>query len=341
MSPLISIILPVYNGERFLEEAIESILSQTFSNFELIIVNDASSDNSLKIAEEFAKKDKRLKILSNEKNLRLPGSLNRGHVLSSGKFLTWTSDDNILKPNFLQSLLTGIYSMDCDVIFSDFDIIWEDGSLKRKHKSGPLEELIFGDAIGASFLYKREVYDKLKGYNEELFLCEDYDFFLRASLEFRLGYLEENLYKYRLHNNSLSSNISRDTQYKNDHKFALKKMYCGLQEEIGMHSQTIDIIVALYFKEPLSIQKILAGKKNIKKDILKYYCCTNNSEIDKKTALLSNKLFWNWYLNQKEQTLHNLIKIFTKNKSILFNRYNNRNAVIRVMLNCLNPFFYK
>jgi len=78
MQPKVSIVLPVYNGAKYLRESVDSCLAQTFSNWELIIVNDCSTDESSAIAEEYAAKDERIRVIHNETNLKLPASLNAG-----------------------------------------------------------------------------------------------------------------------------------------------------------------------------------------------------------------------------------------------------------------------
>ena len=105
MQLLVSIILPVYNGEQYLKQAIESVLNQTYTNFELIIVNDCSTDNTAVIIESFVRIDTRIKVINNKENKKLPASLNIGHNIATGDYMTWTSHDNILKPNFIEILL--------------------------------------------------------------------------------------------------------------------------------------------------------------------------------------------------------------------------------------------
>ena len=89
----VSIILPTYNGKKYIRDSIESIINQTYTNWELIIVNDCSTDDTQKIIEEYQQKDKRIIVINNEKNLKLPASLNRGFEEASGEYYTWTSDD--------------------------------------------------------------------------------------------------------------------------------------------------------------------------------------------------------------------------------------------------------
>lgn len=96
--PKISIILPTYNGQQYIGEAIESIIEQTFQDWELIIVDDCSSDNTLDIIRKYEKQDLRIKVIHNDVNKKLPASLNIGFKYAKGMYLTWTSDDNMYLP---------------------------------------------------------------------------------------------------------------------------------------------------------------------------------------------------------------------------------------------------
>jgi glycosyltransferase involved in cell wall biosynthesis len=331
---LISIILPVYNGEKYLEQALQSCLNQTYKNFELIIVDDASTDNSLSIVKKFENDDNRIKVLLNETNLSLPGSLNVGHKHAIGEFVTWTSDDNILKPNFLSSLYKSIISQNCDVVFSDYDIIWADGSLKREHITGPLTKLIFGDIIGASFLYKMNVFNELEGYNRNLFLIEDYDFFLRASLKFKFHHLEENLYQYRIHEKSLTGKIARNKDYTARHEKALKMMFVDISSKINLCDKTIKLILDLYFNKPISLKVYAENSKTIKYDICLYQNALKTKEKKSSIFFLEEAIRNSWFLNNKEQTASNLLWILLKQRSLLGYCFN-RNATIRLIINCL------
>src|SRR4051794_19904090 len=93
--PLISVILPAFNAEPYLEESINSILNQTYTNFELIVINDGSTDGSLATMERLAACDKRIKVVNNEKNLGLIATLNKGLSLSLGDFIARQDGDDI------------------------------------------------------------------------------------------------------------------------------------------------------------------------------------------------------------------------------------------------------
>jgi len=240
--PLISVVLPVYNGEQFLAEAIESCLNQSYQNIELIIVNDCSTDRSLEIITSFEKKDKRIVIISNETNKNLPASLNIGHCAANGNYCTWISDDNILKSNMLEVLLENIIETDSDLVFSDCDIINEDGIFKRKNEVGPVCGLPFKNFIGASFLYKRKVFEDLGGYDKNLHTLEDYDFWLRASIKFRFHRIERSLYLYRIHRNNLTSTISEDSEKKSIFRKKHTKLYQKISATLGWSETTITFL---------------------------------------------------------------------------------------------------
>src|SRR5262245_43666619 len=104
-SPLVSIVLPTYNGSRFIQKSIESCLHQTYRRIELIIVNDCSTDETPAIIEEYAKGDSRVRIIHNATNQKLPLSLNIGFAAAKGEYFTWTSDDNYYAPNAIEKMV--------------------------------------------------------------------------------------------------------------------------------------------------------------------------------------------------------------------------------------------
>ncbi|STQ74765.1 glycosyltransferase family 2 protein [Grimontia hollisae] len=198
---LISIILPVYNGSRYLNDAIQSILAQTYKSWELIIVNDCSTDNSLEIANGWAKKDKRIKIYNNPENLKLPKSLNYGFSVSKGEYLTWTSDDNLLHKDFLLKMKK-ILDDGYDFAYSNYNLIGD--KVGQRYVEHP-ENILNYNIIGASFMYTRQVYDEIGNYDDTLFLLEDYDYWIRVYQKFSLKRVNDFIYDYRVHGEALSS----------------------------------------------------------------------------------------------------------------------------------------
>lgn len=208
--PEISVILPTHNGEKYIQSSVESVLTQD-ADFELIIVDDASTDNTPQIIAGFKKLDKRVKIITNAKNKQLPESLNIGFREASGKYFTWTSDDNLLKPHALSVMAKHLNkNPHTDLVCADMDIVAEDltvikPSIGKKRKQ---YQLFFGDNIGACFMYRKNVVEKFGEYDKNWFCVEDYEYWCRISRGGKIDYLNDNLYTYRTHPKSLTNTRS-------------------------------------------------------------------------------------------------------------------------------------
>ena len=219
---LISVILPVYNGERYLTEAVESVLAQTYTDLELIIVDDGSTDASGEIADGFLQTDERVKVI-HQKNMTLPIALNNGFAASSGELLTWTSADNRMLPCCLELLETELSrDRSCDMVFGNMRLIDENGGVLRGwgwYEQPPLSgNVILPDStdelnthanntIGAAFLYRAGAAAVLGGYSENKFMLEDYDYFMRMNSLLTIRHIlhKRPIYEYRMHESSLTA----------------------------------------------------------------------------------------------------------------------------------------
>lgn len=203
---LISIVLPVYNGEKFLRKSIESCLCQTYRNWELLIVDDGSTDRSAEIAKEYEEKDARIHYYRNEQNLKLPRTLNRGFSLAKGEYLTWTSDDNYYYDGAFEKMVNALEKDNSEFVFAACSIIDEkENEISTISAPADYRHAIWDyDFVGACFMYTRKVYETIGGYDPELFLCEDYDYWLRIFALFKVSYVDEILYAYRFHDKALS-----------------------------------------------------------------------------------------------------------------------------------------
>lgn len=220
---LVSIILPVHNGARYLSEAIESVRAQDYPHWELIIVDDGSTDGSAAIALDYTRQDHRIRYIYQE-NQKLPGALNTGHAEAKGEFITWTSDDNRLKTNFLSVLVQEMKDRpSVDMLYANLEVIDDAGRITGTHNyyrdyqypegSGQIQlphhvsMLHAWNFIGAAFLYRRRAIILLGGYSAYWCICEDYDFFLRVNAQMTVRHTRflEALYQYRVHLASLTS----------------------------------------------------------------------------------------------------------------------------------------
>lgn len=184
LNDLISVIMPTYNVEPYVAEAIESILNQTYSNLEFVIVDDCSTDNTFEICKQYAEKDSRIKLFRNEVNSKIEFSLNRALENSTGKYIVRMDGDDVSDivrlekmKNFLDTntdiKLVGTSAITINsageeigrtVFLKDFDLLKRTCLLKT-----PVVHI---------WMTYKEVYDELNGYRK-LFATEDYDFILR------------------------------------------------------------------------------------------------------------------------------------------------------------------
>ena len=232
MSPcvkgLVSIVLPVYNGGDLLIKSIDSVLMQTYSNFEFIIVDDGSTDNTPKIIDEYALKDSRIRVIHKE-NEKLPKTLSRGFREARGEFFTWTSADNIMEDDCIEVMVSELNDFpDVGMVFANIRLInelddpivtnkWYADKYCPEHVLLPhcmLELNTYANNyIGAAFMYRAHVAHVLEDYSAMKYCTEDYDYWMRTNSLFLLRHIcsQKPIYNYRFHSQSLTS---RDRELK-------------------------------------------------------------------------------------------------------------------------------
>lgn len=230
----ISVIMSVYNGRPYLKEAIRSILTQTYKNFEFIIVDDASTDDSLKYLKSL--KDQRIIIIKNKKNLGLAASLNKALQISSGNFIARMDADDISLPERFKSQLDYLSKhKEVDLCGSWVDLIDEKGQ-KIGEKKYPTNNLDIKKAlcwyppiIHPTLMSKAKVFKVLHGYKKEYDMAEDYELLLRAKNTFTMANVDRKLLLWRLWDKRRSRQ-EMDKMDKIDLKIkieALRKGYFG------------------------------------------------------------------------------------------------------------------
>ncbi|ARP96978.1 glycosyltransferase [Bordetella genomosp. 13] len=220
---LVSVILPVYNQGYLIGEAIESVLAQTYRNFELIIVNDGSTDGVEQMLQPYLSHPQ-IRVYS-QKNQRLPKALSNAFDFAEGEFWTWTSADNIMEPRMLEMLVERLQSdPSIGMTYADYYAIDDRGELLqdptwRAHNrpnvaSGEIElprntamlNTVQDNFIGACFMYRGWIGRCFGDYDPQLGI-EDYDYWMRINAFFPIRHLEKKafLYRYRVHDNTLSA----------------------------------------------------------------------------------------------------------------------------------------
>ena len=152
---VVSIVMPVYNGEKYLRQSITSVLNQTFQDWNLIIVDDCSTDFSPEIMNEYAKADGRIQIIHNKINSKIPASLNNGFEKALGRYYTWTSDDNIYEQDAIEKMVKFLDEHpDTGLVYSNMRFIDGEGRETGIYESKP-EDIFSNNCVGACFMYRQ------------------------------------------------------------------------------------------------------------------------------------------------------------------------------------------
>ena len=209
----LSVLLAVYNGEKYLSECIDSIINQTYKNWELIFVNDGSTDKTLHIINEY--RDSRiLKIEQSNKGLAF--SLNRAAEIATGEVLVRQDADDISEPNRFAVIAEAFGAcIDCQVFASSAFIVDANGTLlyeKKicKSKSDAIREIITlnNPFVHGSLAFKASAFKEICGYDTSYKVSQDFDLMVRMLAEFNLIINLDSLYKLRLHSNSVTARKS-------------------------------------------------------------------------------------------------------------------------------------
>jgi glycosyltransferase involved in cell wall biosynthesis len=202
--PYFSVIIPLYNKEKYFETTIKSVLAQTIQDFEILIVEDCSTDNSKKIAYQFISEN--IKIIEHELNKGLSASRNTGIRNATADFVVFLDADDIMKPTYLEKILSLTKNFpEASIFATNYEEVFE------KHKpikttlsfQNPSKDLIITDFFAAnlkqplycqsSLCVKKNAFDSIDYYNESITYSEDVDFNIRANTKLKLAYSNETL----------------------------------------------------------------------------------------------------------------------------------------------------
>ncbi|VBB44607.1 putative Glycosyl transferase, group 2 family [uncultured Paludibacter sp.] len=308
-TPSVSVLMPVYNVEKYVAEAIENILNQTFTDFELILLDDCSPDKSADIIHTF--KDDRIVYHRNEKNLGLANNLNIGLKLAKGKYIARADSDDIslqtrleTQINFLE-LHPDIDLCSCGLqMFGQENAVWIRESDPEQVK---ITMMFYSPVLHATSVWRRESFEKNNlYYDQNSFPAEDYDLWSRAIFFCRLVNIPQVLYKYRIHGIQVTKTDDRVTDRDRKIKIAfLHKALPSLRKE-----NIEDFIDKFIQKQGVSIQNI-----NSLKSIYKSALEANKKERFFNQELLETRLK-RYYQNVLFELLKNE-KEYLKNINLL------------------------
>ncbi len=204
MNPKVSVIMSVYNGARYLKEAIDSILNQTFSDFEFLIVDDCSNDNSPQILEEYAKKDNRVRIITNEFNLGLTKNLNTAIRQAKGEYIARFDCDDVSLPDRFKEQVEYLDShKECGVVSMWADVIDGNGKKTRTIKYPTTDQdlrkvlISYNPFFHPGIMLRKEVFDTVGLYDESWRFAQDYELYFRIAKKYKLANIPKILLLYR------------------------------------------------------------------------------------------------------------------------------------------------
>lgn len=209
--------MPAYNCEKYIEKAIDSILNQSHTHFELLIADDCSTDNTKKLIDHYKNQDTRIITYHNEKNQGYHNTCNKLLALSSGDFITFQDADDWSTPERLSLQLAAFSNDDelmlcgtCGVIVDEKGDYMRDSIRETDPVQLAINLQLSNQFIGASIMIKKSVYQEFGGYSDffNQIGWEDYDWAFRISEKYKCINLPEKTYYYRQHANSISKNIS-------------------------------------------------------------------------------------------------------------------------------------
>lgn len=309
MKELISVIIPAYNAEQYIGRCILSVLSQTYENLEIIIVDDGSTDNTKMICNTFARKDKRIKLFSKD-NGGTSSARNLGLMYAQGKYISFLDNDDWIEPSFYETLQRLIVEESADLSIVSYNQVFEDTKVAKLDsekictydKKGAIVELLLDEVLQNyvwNKLYKKELFDGIKF--PENIIYDDInvmsDIFQRCE---KIVSYEYPLYNYRYRENSIINSRSHK-KFEDEYKAVLIR-YDDINQNIpeiddyNAYSLIIWVIRIYYFMAKENDTNDTFLKSDFKKIIAvfeKYKEYVLNKMSSKKKVIW-HIMLWDW-----------------------------------------------
>jgi glycosyltransferase involved in cell wall biosynthesis len=332
--PKVSVLMPVYNCRAFIEESISSILNQTFTDFEFLIIDDCSTDGTYEFLQKLT--DPRIKLIAKTKNSGITTSLNMGLDLAKGEYIARMDGDDCSLPHRFQRQVD-LLDHDRDIVLCGSWIGFINDDRVKQYPSGPdeIEQTLFrqNPIAHPSVMYRQSVItDHALKYDRSMEPSEDYDLWMRMSLYGKIRNIPEVLLNYRDHNNQVSKLRSKEQKNKNIkiRSRILDRLYSGsssfnINENIDFNSRNTEDNkkkFLLFENEIENLQKL-----NREKNIFKIRIFENHLEIVRTIVIRKFFLYqssFNW----------SILPLFLFNGEQYY-KYFNRTEKLKVILKCL------
>ncbi len=335
-NPLISVIMPTWNAAAFLQEAIESVLNQTYQNLELILINDASTDNTIDVIQPYLK-DSRLKFIDHEK-LGSPAKVrNAGIKLAQGEFIAFLDADDRYYTNALESLLNQTKIGSYDVVQGTYKGMDEHsqplnlGEQLLKDADGHLilpkelnwtpEKLVTGrlNCLLPTLLIKKSLFDAVGYFDETLPATEDYDFFIRLLTQYGNRYqrVPVMVYDYRFYANSITRDDARVYDVLGSQLTIQQKLFASPFGQQYLHLKSKATLGKYKF---MARERINIGRQKLAREII--FKALNNPDITLADKLMTGSQLllrsylpsgFNQQLSSLVRSIRHRLKTLTQN----------------------------
>ncbi|MGR3294293.1 MAG: glycosyltransferase family 2 protein [Candidatus Scalindua sp.] len=267
----ISVVIPLYNAEKYIGDTLESVLAQTYNVFEIIVVNDGSTDSSLDVVKKYSD----VTVISQE-NQGEAGARNKGVVLSKGDFIAFMDHDDLWVPDKLKIQMEYFENNpQVGLVYSQYTSFRDGKILRTRPQNGYsgwiFTKLLYKSIIQAStVIVKRECLDVVGPYDEAFAFADEYDMFLRVSKKFQCGFVDKGLTRYRVHDTNSSKNVFL---FDKENLGVYKKIYDNFTDLDGKQKKILRKRIARYsmkVAEGLFSQGKLEESKEYQKEALNY-----------------------------------------------------------------------
>ena len=217
--PKVTVLMPVYNGGRFLREAIKSVLNQTYKDYELLAIDDGSRDDSVKIINSFG--DSRIRLVKNEKNMGQMNTLNKGLALARGEYIARMDQDDISLPERLQKQAEALdENPGIPLVFSDTYIIDSEGTRRKGtvlERMAPGKKCSFEEFLKGEFhicqcttMIRKKIFDDIGFYNPYYKIAAEHEIYhFRLLHKYPIKFIKEPLTEYRIYGGNTTSNVEQ------------------------------------------------------------------------------------------------------------------------------------
>ncbi len=271
MKPLVSVIIPVYNAQKYICEALKSIINQTYSNLEVIIIDDGSTDNSLEIITKYQLEDSRVKILKNNKNMGLIYSLNKGIVNSNGKYIARMDADDISyltriekQVNFMEKNTdVCMCGTECKLFLGNKKFLRKNIEVEIDYEKIIASTLFKCEFIHPSIMIRRDIINENNyKYDSDFNSVEDYELWSRILINHKVTNIKESLLLYRVLKTSITSNANKNMELR---KKTFKKLYKNYISNLGLklNDEELDIHFEIAMIQNLSEINYSLDEKNM------------------------------------------------------------------------------